>query len=205
MRTIMIFAIAIALYLLYLFFNSRTIQIHITKKTQKNQKKESDLFGEIVCKNVNKKLKHDDMEYYTSAYSAIEQNMKHRAKSGRDMNKEFGYEIAHMKTQTDCANDSLTIIGFSLVAVSFIQNLYSLFDSAEYSLNETPLIGINALAFILCIIITVLHPAGKEDDEKRIVCAEILERLEKSEEFFTTYKDPSSSTSDTSNTDHDLT
>ena len=204
MRTIIIFAIAITLYLLYLFFSSRTIQIHIAKKTQKNKKEGPDLFSEIVCKNVNKELKHDDMKYYTSAYNVIERDMKHRAKSGCDMNKEFGYEIAHMKTQTDCANDSLTIIGFSLVAVSFMQNLHSLFDSAEYSLSEIPLIGINTLAFILCIIITVLHPAGKEDDEKRIVCAEILERLEKSEEFFATCKDPSSSTSDTPNMDHDL-
>ena len=185
MRTIIIFAIAITLYLLYLFFSSRTIQIHIAKKTQKNKKEGPDLFSEIVCKNVNKELKHDDMKYYTSAYNVIERDMKHRAKSGCDMNKEFGYEIAHMKTQTDCANDSF-------------------FDSAEYSLSEIPLIGINTLAFILCIIITVLHPAGKEDDEKRIVCAEILERLEKSEEFFATCKDPSSSTSDTPNMDHDL-
>ena len=204
MRIIIIFAIVIVLYLLYLFFNSRTIQIYITKKTQKNKKKGSDLFSEIVCKNVNKELKHDDMKYYTSAYSVIEQDMKRRAKTGCDMKKEFGYEIAHMKTQADCANDSLTIIGFSLVAVSFMQNLYSLFNSAEYPLNEMPSKGINVLAFILCMIITVLHPAGKEDDEKRIVCAEILERLEKSEEFFATRKDPSSSTSNTPNTDHDL-
>ena len=185
------------------FLKSWTIRIDITKKP-KSQDKKPDLFSEIVYKNVPKKFKHNDIRYYTEAYNVIETEMKLRAKSGCDMNEEFGYEIAHMKTQLDCENDILNIIGFSLVTVNFVQNLYSILSDEVDPSNKIWLILINILAMVLYAIFVMAHPSGSEGDKQRIVCLEILERLEKSKEFSAPFKDFYNATNDAPNTDDHL-
>ena len=199
MKDIIILIIAIIINLARLFFKSHTIQIGIVNKTAENREKRPDLFSKVICKNITKGLNHNDVKYYTEAYNIIETEMKRRAKSGCNMNDEFGYEIAHMKAQTDCANDSITIIGFTFTAGNFVQSLCELFEKVPNQLNRLTFI-INFVELVICIIIIATYFKGKEDDAQRIVCVEILERLEKSKEFSTISKDASELVSNLPNT-----
>ena len=199
MKDIIILIIAIVINLALLFFKSHTIQIGIVNKTAENREKRPDLFSKVICKNITKGLNHNDVKYYTETYNIIETEMKRRAKSGCNMNDEFGYEIAHMKAQTDCANDSITIIGFIFTAGNFVQSLCELFEKVPNQLNRLTFI-INFVELVICIIIIATYSKGKEDDAQRIVCVEILERLEKSKEFSTISKDASDLASNLPNT-----
>lgn len=198
MKDIIILIIAIVINLARLFFKSHTIQIGIVNKTAENREKRPDLFSKVICKNITKGLNHNDVKYYTEAYNIIETEMERRAKSGCNMNDEFGYEIAHMKAQTDCANDSITIISVTFAAWDFAQNLCELFEKVPNQPNGLALIDFVELA--ICIMIIATYSKGKEDDAQRIVCVEILERLEKSKEFSTISKDASDLASNLPNT-----
>mgnify|MGYP004462234203 CR=1 FL=1 len=198
MKDIIILIIAIIINLARLFFKSHTIQIGIVNKTAENREKRPDLFSKVICKNITKGLNHNDVKYYTEAYNIIETEMKRRAKSGCNMNDEFGYEIAHMKAQTDCANDGITIISVTFAARDFVQNLCELFEKVPNQPNRLALIDFIELA--ICIMIIATYSKGKEDDAQRIVCVEILERLEKSKEFSTISKDASDLASNLPNT-----
>lgn len=200
MKDIIILIIAIVINLARLFFKSHTIQIGIVNKTAENREKRPDLFSKVICKNITKGLNHNDVKYYTEAYNIIETEMKRRAKSGCNMNDEFGYEIAHMKAQTDCTNDGITIISFSFVAVSFVQNLCELLENVPNQPIRLALIMINFVVLVICIIIITPYSKGKEDDAQRIVCVEILKRLEKSKEFSIISKDASDLASNLPNT-----
>lgn len=199
MRDIIILIIAIVINLAWRFFKSHTIQIGIVNKTAKNIEKRPDLFSKVICKNITKGLNHDDVKYYTEAYNIIETEMKRRAKSGCNMNDEFGYEIAHMKAQTDCANDSITIIGLPFAVGNYVQNMCEPFEKVPNQLNM-PVLIIDFVLLVIGIIIIIPYSKGKEDDAQRIVCVEILERLEKSKEFSIISKDSSDLASNLPNT-----
>ena len=57
----------------------------------------------------------------------------------------------------------------------------------------------NILAMVIYLLFLRLHPSGKEDDKKRIVCVEILERIEKSEDFSSPCENFPGSADETSN------
>lgn len=187
MKDIIILIITIVIILALLFFKSHTIQIGIVNKTAENREKRPDLFSKVICKNITKGLNHNDVKYYTEA------------KSGCNMNDEFGYEIAHMRAQTDCTNDSITIISVPFAAGNFVQSLCELFEKVPNQLNRLTFI-INFVELAICIMIIATYSKGKEDDAQRIVCVEILERLEKSKEFSTISKDSSELASNLPNT-----
>lgn len=118
--------------------------------------------------------------------------MKHRADSGYNMNVEFGYEIANMRTQTNESNDTLSIISFTFLIATFVYNLIFLCDNEAilHTVDNAAILHtvistiiINVLAISVCTFIVALHPKNKELDKELIVCIEILERLEKSKEF----------------------
>ena len=144
-------------------------------------------------------MKHNDIQFYAKACNIIEEEMRRRAKSGYNMNEEFGYEIARMRAQTDCENDSLNIIGFSLATVNFVQNICSILENEMTQSNKIRIIAMNILAMVIYLLFLRLHPSGKEDDKKRIVCVEILERIEKSEDFSSPCENFPGSADETSN------
>lgn len=199
MKNLITLFIIIVISLVQIFLKSWTIQIRIMKKTKKNAEGRPDLFSEIVCRNELKKMKHNDIQFYAKACNIIEEEMRHRAKSGYNMNEEFGYEIARMRAQTDCENDSLNIIGFSLATVNFVQNICSILENEMTQSNKIRIIAMNILAMVIYLLFLRLHPSGKEDDKKRIVCVEILERIEKSEDFSSPCENFPGSADETSN------
>lgn len=119
------------------------------------------------------------------SYALIEAEMERRSKSGFDMNKEFGYEIAHMKSQSRSMDDVLNTISFTLLGISILQNLYSFFNATAQNHSDSIniLIALNIISFIVWLIFALYRTSEKEDDEKRAVCVEILEQLQKSKDF----------------------
>ena len=180
---LLVMIIVVVLCMIKLLVERHRIKIWF-KKLTKRDSMNTNLFYRIHRKRGIHKLRYYEKKYYSKIYNEFKDEMKCRAENGDDMNEEFGREIARLKAQMNSENDILAIIGFTLAGISFLQNIGNLFQATSKSSNSQWLIAINFIALMICILIAVFHKSGEEIDKKCIVCIEILERLEKSNEFY---------------------